>query len=85
MAKAVIQELFKQFNEKYYLTTYIIAHDFFGEECKLLEDKYNSNFSGFKVTINLDDLERTKKSDYWPVGTVFFSFFHPRKQKAPPN
>ncbi|KAJ3653054.1 hypothetical protein Zmor_018972 [Zophobas morio] len=47
------------------LQTYL-AEDFPEVKCELLDNKFETNQSRFKVTINLENLEKIKNPDYWP-------------------
>ena len=66
------------------LQTYL-AEDFPEVKCELLDNKFETNQSRFKVTINLENLEKIKNPDYWPYGTLVSRFFHPKNPKNRQN
>ena len=66
------------------LQTYL-AEDFPEVKCELLDNKFETNQSRFKVTINLENLEKIKNPDYWPYGTLVSRFFHPKNPKNHQN
>lgn len=50
-------------------------------KCAVLNSKYPESYSSFKVTVNLDNLERIMKTDQWPAGTIVTRFFHSKEKR----
>ncbi|KAJ3661238.1 hypothetical protein Zmor_005644 [Zophobas morio] len=49
--------------------------------CEILENKFDSPFSRFKVIIDYINLEKSQDPKLWPAGVQISRFFHARKNR----
>ncbi|KAJ3646257.1 hypothetical protein Zmor_023851 [Zophobas morio] len=50
-------------------------------KCEQLENKFESAFTRYKVTIDYCNLDKSKDPAVWPKGVEVGRFFHPRKRE----
>lgn len=47
--------------------------------CEALKNKYDSSLARFKITINYENLEKSRKPSIWLNGAQVTRSFHPRR------